>query len=186
MTFDLAEVRRFTEELDVRLNRCDNGEGTECTNLDGTLQEYAILCRDFTEQVREWRRAIFYGRAAFDPEVEYLWLSQGFELHRRASELWDKGQDRQYDCFVLENGAPLGAAIWQLERVLRHWTPPERALSPAARHGISIPADQLSEAQKRLAALPSLPATWQPADPRLQKLFQKLHPRNSQAPRAGT
>lgn len=178
MTFDLAEVRRFTDEIDVRLDQCDNGEGMECTNLDGTLQQYAILCRDFTEQVREWRRAIFYGQAAFDPEVENLWLSQGFELLRRASELWDHGQDRADDCFVLENGAPLGATLWKLERLLRSWTVPERAVSPAARHGITMPPEQLSEAHDRLAALPALPANWLPADPRLQKLYRKLQPRS--------
>src|SRR5690349_6560602 len=92
--FDLADVRRFAADIDNRLNQCDNGEGLECTNLDGTLRQYAILCRDFTEQVREWRRAIFYGRAAFDPEVEYLWLSHGFELLRRANELWTYGQEQ--------------------------------------------------------------------------------------------
>lgn len=37
-TFDLADVRRFTADLDARLDQCDNGEGMECTNFDGTLR----------------------------------------------------------------------------------------------------------------------------------------------------
>ena len=68
-TFDLADVRRFTADLDARMDQCDNGEGMECANLDGTLRQYAVLCCEFCEQVRLWGRAIFYGLAAFDPEV---------------------------------------------------------------------------------------------------------------------
>ena len=76
-TFDLAEVRNFTADLDARMNQCDNGEGMQCANLDGTLHYYAVLCCSFCVQVRHWGRAIFYGQAAFDPEVEKLWLHEG-------------------------------------------------------------------------------------------------------------
>jgi len=37
-TFDLADVRRFTADLDARMDQCDTGEGMECANLDGTLR----------------------------------------------------------------------------------------------------------------------------------------------------
>jgi hypothetical protein len=63
-TFDLADVRRFTADLDARMDQCDNGEGMECANLDGTLRRYAVLCCEFCEEVRQWGQAIFYGQAA--------------------------------------------------------------------------------------------------------------------------
>src|SRR5436189_5417802 len=86
-TFDLAEVRGFAADLEARMDRCDNGEGTECANLDGTLRHYAVLCCEFCEQCREWGRAIFAGQSAFDPEVERLWIDEGVRLYGRAQEL---------------------------------------------------------------------------------------------------
>ena len=61
-TFDLAEVRAFTADLDARMNRCDNGEGMECANLDGTLRHYAELCCQFSERVRQWGRRSSTGK----------------------------------------------------------------------------------------------------------------------------
>jgi len=178
-TFDLADVRLFVNELNARRERCDHEEGVDCSNLDGTLRSYAVICCEFCEQARRWGRAIFYGRAAFDPEIETLWLGAGRELHQQASELWLYGQEMEGDCFVLENGAPLGAALWQLERLLTMWVTPQRAIAPLARQGLpSIAADQ---AQERIAALPKRPATWQPSDRRQNQLFRKL--RHSIVPR---
>lgn len=54
-TFDLAEVRDFAADLDARLHRCENGEGTECANLDSALRQYAVLCCEFCERVRQSR-----------------------------------------------------------------------------------------------------------------------------------
>lgn len=173
-TFDLADVRRFTAELDARMSQCDNGEGMECANIDGTLRHYAELCCEFCQRVRQWGRAIFYGQAAFDPEVEKLWLDEGVELHRRASGLWSHGQELQGECFVLENGAALGSALWRLERLLSSWVTPQPAVAPLARHGLALAEDAEGEARKRVAALPSLPADWQPMDPRRRLLFNKL------------
>jgi hypothetical protein len=173
-TFDLAEVRAFTADLDARMNKCDNGEGMECANVDGTLRQYAVLCCDFCEQVQLWGRAIFYGQAAFDPAVEKLWLDEGIQLYRRASALWTYGQEMQGRCFVLENGAALGSALWRLERLLTSWVTPKPALAPLARHGVTWTPAAKQEAQKRVNALSPLPADWQPTDPRRRPLFQKL------------
>jgi hypothetical protein len=173
-TFDLAEVRRFTADLDARMTACDNGEGMHCANLDDTLRHYAVLCCQFTEKVREWGRAIFYGQAAFDPAVEEHWHVEGSELLQRASELWAYGQDMHGECFVLEHGAPLGAALWRLERLLTSWVTPKRAVAPLARHGMPLTDAAKDEAQKRLEALPPLPADWQPFNPRRRPLFHKL------------
>ena len=48
-TFDLGDVRRFTADLDARMDQCDNGEGIEFADLDGTLRHYAVLCCEFCE-----------------------------------------------------------------------------------------------------------------------------------------
>jgi len=176
-TFDLADVRRFTADLDARMDQCDNGEGMECANLDGTLRHFAGLCHEFYERVRQWGQAIFYGKAAFDPEVEKLWLNEGTELFRRASDLWAYGKENQGECFVLQNGAALGSALWQLERLLTGWVPPKLAVAPLARQGAALTLAGREEVQKRVDALPPLPASWQPADPRRQTLYKKLQRR---------
>lgn len=173
-TFDLADVRRFTADLTARLERCDNGEGMECANLDGTLRNYAVLCCEFCERVRQWGRAIFYGQAAFDPEVERLWLDEGMELYRRANALWANGQEIEGECFVLQNGAALGSALWRLERLLATWVTPKRAIAPLARYGVAQSEAAKVEAQERIASLAPLAADWQPTDPRRQPLFRKL------------
>src|SRR5438445_8244458 len=114
-TFDLAEVRRFATDLDARMARCDSGEGMECANLDAALRWYAALCCEFCEQARHWGHAIFSGQAAFDPEVEQVWLDAGRRLYDRARELWSYGQKQaEGPCYVLEGGAVLGSALWYL------------------------------------------------------------------------
>lgn len=160
-----------------RMDRCDNGEGMECADLDDSLRQYALLCYDFCEKVRQWGRAVFYGQAAFDPEVEKLWLEEGHELYRRASELWTSGQDLQGECFVLENGAALGSALWRLERLLVAWVTPQPAVAPLARHGVPAAEGVKEEVQKRMAALVPLPPDWQPSDLRRRPLVKKLRRR---------
>jgi hypothetical protein len=178
-TFDLAEVRRFTADLDARMNQCDNGEGMECANLDDTLRHYAELCCEFHERVRQWGQAIFYGQAAFDPQVEKLWLDEGTELSRRAHELWTHGEEVKGNCFVLESGAQLGSALWQLQRLLSGWVSPKPAIAPLARHGIARTPAAKDETRQRIAALPPLPADWQPVDARQRTLFKKLQNRRN-------
>ena len=171
-TFDLTEVRKFTERLDARREQCDHAEGTECANLDGTLLNYAKLCHHYTESVRQWGRAIFYGNASFDPQVEDHFFSFGLDLYDRASDLWSHGQEMQGDCFVLEGGAPLGAALWQLQLLLKTWITPQLAVAPLAR--IGLPPDARDEVQSRLDALPKLPFDWRPVDERQARLYRKL------------
>lgn len=166
-TFDLADVRRFTADLGARLDQCDNGEGMYCANLDATLGHYALLCCEFRERVRQWGLAIFYGQAAFDPEVERLWLDEGIQLYRRAIDLWGYGQEKHGECFALQNGAALGSALWRLERLLSTWVTPRPANAPLAGHGVALTQAEKEEAQNRVDALPPLAADWQPTDLRL-------------------
>jgi hypothetical protein len=151
--FDLAEVRTFTADLDARLARCDNGEGVECANLDGTLQHYAKLCCEFCEAVRAWGRAIFAGRAAFDPEVERLWLQEGYRLHSRALGWHAYGQKAQEPCYILYGEAVLRSAVWDLHHLLTSWVTPKLAVGPAARH-LPLESEAAAEAQHRIDALP--------------------------------
>ncbi|HQZ69618.1 MAG TPA: hypothetical protein PLY87_31250, partial [Planctomycetaceae bacterium] len=164
---------------DARMDRCDNGEGMECANLDGTLRHYAVVCCEFCERVRQWGRAIFYGQAAFDPEVENLWLDEGVELYRRASGLWEYRQELEGECFVVQNGAALGSALWRLELLLTSWVTPKLTIAPLARHGVALTPAATEEVQKRVDALPPLPGNWQPTDPRQRTLFKKLQNRRS-------
>src|SRR5205085_1066094 len=96
------------------------------------------------------------------------------ELHRRASDLWAYGQEKQGECFALQNGAALGSAVWRLERLLFAWVTPKPAIAPLARHGVALTPATKVEVQKRIDALPPLPGNWQPTDPRRRTLFRKL------------
>lgn len=179
ISFELPEVRRFTDALDARMNECDNGEGMDCANLDGSLRHYAGLCFEFCENVRQWGRAVFYGQVAFDSAVEELWLDEGVELYRRASQLWSYGQNQQGECFILDNGAALGSSLWQLERLLRGWVSPKPATSSLARNGVTGTPAAKEQIQKNIDALQPLPADWQPIDPRRRPLFNKVRNRRN-------
>lgn len=170
--FDLAEVRRFIADVESRLDQCDHGEGTVCATLDLTLRFYAELCCEFCERVREWGRAVFHGKAAFDPEVERLWLEQGLELYRRACNLWSHAQKMEGECFELEGGSALGSALFHLDRLLFPWVSPKLAVAPLARRGMGISEAEKEEIQKRIEALPPLPQDWEPTDPRQKRLYK--------------
>ncbi len=126
----LPKYVAFTADLDARMKECESGEGMQCANLDDTLRHYAELCCRFSEGVRQWGLAIFYGRVAFDPEVETLLFGGADELYHRASQMWEYGQGLQGECFVLENGAALGSALWRLDRLLSAWVTPKPATAP--------------------------------------------------------
>ena len=172
-TFDLAEVRAFTADLDARMKECESGEGMQCANLDDTLRHYAELCCRFSEGVRQWGLAIFYGRVAFDPEVETLLFGGADELYHRASQMWEYGQGLQGECFVLENGAALGSALWRLDRLLSAWVTPKPATAPLARNGFQLAPNAKDEVQRRVDTLPPLPVDWRPDDPGRRALLKK-------------
>ena len=68
-TFDMAEVREFTNDVWSRMDQCDNGEGMQCANLDDTLRRYATLCREFHERVRQWGRAVLRAEWRLIPQL---------------------------------------------------------------------------------------------------------------------
>lgn len=170
-TFDLAEVRNFAADLDARMERCDNGEGMECSNLDDTLRHHATLCCELLEGVRRWGRSVFSGRVAFDPEVERVWLEEGGRLYRRAYQMWAEGQKAEVPCGVLDGQTILHSALWNLSQLLSNWETPKLAVGPSARQGLPLAPSAAEEARRRIASLPALPANWQPTDPRLKRQF---------------
>jgi hypothetical protein len=175
-TFDVAEVRDFAADLGARMDRCDNGEGMQCANLDGALRHYALLCHEFSENVRRWGREVFAGRVAFDPEVEPVWRTEAVRLYARAMALCAAGQQAGTEgmCYVLDGQAALGAALWELYPLAYRWVTPELAVGPSARQGLPLEPAAAEEVRRRIASLPPLPADWQPDNERLQKWLRKL------------
>lgn len=172
--FDLVEVRNFAANLDARIEQCDNGEGMECANLDATLQQYAKLCCELRDKVREWGRAVFTGRVAFDPEVEQVWMDECFQLYVRAAEMASHGLKAESSCWVLDGQGQLQAALWGLYQLLNPWVTPHLAVGPSARQRAALSQAATDEARRRIEALPRLPADWRPDDPRQRSLYRKL------------
>lgn len=173
-TFDLIEVRDFVADLDARMRRCDNGEGMECATLEASLRHHATLCCEFRESVRQWGRAVFAGRVAFDAAVERIWREEGLRLFRHAVEMLADGQKAEVPCYVLESQGILQAALWQLHELLADWVTPQLAVGPAARQGLPLDPTAAEKARALLSALPPLPADWQPADPRQRVQYKRL------------
>jgi len=176
-TFDIADIRGFAADLDERMNRCDNGEGMECADLDGTLRHYAALCRELRKNIRSWGRAVFTGRIAFDPEVEKVFRDEGKQLYSRAVQLLDFGDRAEGVCYMLDGQIFLRAALFDLQKLLNHWVTPQLAIGPSARQKNTLTPEQVAEARRRIAALPPLPADWEPTDPRLKMRINKLRKR---------
>ena len=171
-TFDLAEVRSFTADLENRLTRCDNGEGMECATLDAALQHYAETCCRFAEEVRRWGRGVFSGQVAFDPETEDAWRTEGARLLSRSKEMLAHSHRAEVFCYMLDSKACLGNALWNLDRLLSRWVSPRLSVGPSARLGSTLGPSESTDSQ--LASLRPLPADWQPDDPRHQGLYRKL------------
>ncbi len=173
-TFELDEVRGFAAELDTRLDQCDNGEGMECATLDAALKRYAQLCCEFREGVRQWGRAVFSGRVAFDPEVEFAWRDGGWKLYLRALDMWNHGQKSDLPCNNLEAQIVLQAALWDLYRLLNRWVTPKLAVGPSARQAAALDPAKADEVRRQIESLRPLPPGWQPDDPHQRAIFRKL------------
>ncbi len=185
-TFDLVEVREFTATIDARLKQCDNGEGTVCATLEESLRHYAGLCDEFREGVRAWGRAVFSGLVVFDPEVERLVLVEGKRLldqtvakadHAGAMEsnhtqLTDSGC-----CYVLDGLPTLRSALRKLSQFFDPWVTPGLSVGPAARVRRHHTTEQFEAIRLRLAAMPPLPADWQPDDPEQRRALQRIRDR---------
>jgi hypothetical protein len=178
-TFDLAEVRGFVTALDSQMERCDNGEGMACANLDDALRHYAALCCELREGVRQWGREVFAGRVAFDPEVERVWRTESTRLYDRAVEMLAYGRKAEIACYHLDGRAALRSALWDLHQLLDGWVTPKLAVGPSARRGRPLGPAAAEDARRRMDALPPLPADWRPADPRQGRQYDRLRQQRS-------
>jgi hypothetical protein len=173
-TFDLTDVHQFTADIGIRIERCFNGERTGCAALDDALKSDAILCREFVDGVRQWKDAVFCGRAEFDPEVEAVLKDEGRRLHARALDRYLHGRQSAASCDPLENLDAVAAALRELERLLAVWVTPKLAVGPSARRRF-LPGQTASEEEiQQIGSLPPLPANWEPVDPGQRAIFEKL------------
>lgn len=152
-TFDLAEVRTFTADIDARLKKCDNGEGMGCSSIEGSLRHYATECRAFRAGVCNWALAVFGGRVAFDAEVEEFVLSEGRRLLGRAVAKADYADRMEHGCYMLEGRIDLRDALKDLARLLNPWVRPQLSVGPAARCKLILSTEQKQEINSRIATL---------------------------------
>ena len=170
-TLDLVAVRRFTEDLNERLRRCDHGEGMICSNLDESINHYVQLCGELRAYINQWARAIFTGQASFDPEVEELLKQEVRHLLHRSKQIAARGRAMDGQCYVLQGLNPLHCYIADLDYLLENWVSPRLAVSPAPRMRLSQAVEQ--QVNERLGKLSALPADWRPSDPEQAAFFQK-------------
>lgn len=173
-TFELNDVRAFADELDADIARCESGEGLECTSLEMVLEYYAGLCCKYVDAVRAWGRAVFAGRVAFDNEAERILRAEGQRLYSQAAEMTAYSRQAERECYELEGCRRLEAALWHMQGLLENWVTPKLAVGPTARQGLPLGPAEAEEARRRIAALPPLPADWEPTDPRLRAMHRKL------------
>lgn len=173
-TFDLAEVRNFTADISTRMNGCEIDEGTQCATLDAILRRHAEVCREFCDQVRQWRDAVFAGRVEFDPEVERVWREEGARVHSQAMWAWECGRGAEGRCYDLEGQDVLRDAMGDLDRLLGRWVSPRLAVGPAGRLGLIPGYQPTEEGRQRVASLPPFPAGCEPDDRERQAIRREL------------
>ncbi len=169
--FDIPQVEEFTRGLIFNMDQCDNGDGSQCTTIDLGLRNYGSLCQTYCESVRRWGRAVFTGAEVFDPGVQTLLSVSGHQLLARARVILARGNEYEDVCEPLQNKPFLEGQIQVLERLLKGWVTPARSVGPAAHYQIEETAAE--KIKSDIAALPQLPAGWQPADPRQKAILQR-------------
>ncbi len=170
-TLDLHTVLRFAGDLNARLQRCENGEGIECSSLDARINYYVQLCSELREYVNQWARAVFTGRIPFDPEVDKLLNEESKRLLHRAADTAARGRAMNGLCFVLQGLDALHYHLADFHFLLENWVSPRLAVSPAPR--VKLPDAAKQQIRERLDKLPALPSDWRPTDARQLALFKK-------------
>lgn len=170
-TLDLAAVRRFTDDLNEQVRRCENGEGMICSNLDESISHYVHLCLQLRRFINEWARAVFSGEIEFDPEVDALLNSEARRLLRRAKRVAARGRAMDGECFELGDLDDLHYQVADFDYLIENWVKPRLAIAPSPR--IPIPEAAATEIAERLRKLAPLPSGWRPTDPDQLIFFQK-------------
>jgi hypothetical protein len=171
-TLDLHAVRRFTDDLNDRLRRCDNGEGIICNTLEESINHYVQMCRELRAYINAWARSIFTKQVPFDPEVEKVLKEEVRHLLKRAKEVAARGRAMDGYCFILQGLNLLHCHIADFDYLLENWVSPQPAIAPAPRVQWTKAAER--EISERLQTLPPLPSDWQPTNPEQLAVFRKL------------
>lgn len=171
MTFDLNEVQEYANDLTRRMEECRNGEGNRCATLDDAVSHHARLARELIGQIRDWADKVFYGEVAFDQGVESILLDQAARLLGRIRVLNRRAEPMLDACFEFDKWNLLQSMTNRLDRLVAHWISPSRAVSPSARIRIPIDSPRGRAIAERLAALPPLPADWEPEDEEQRKFY---------------
>jgi hypothetical protein len=167
-TFDLPAVRRFADDLNIRLAGC-NGNGKVCATLDETIKCHFELCSELRDNINRWARAVFAGQAPFDPAVEALFQDEMRRVLLNAEPLLDQGRALCEACYELVWLPALVHHVADLSHLAANWVSPQLAVGPAARVTPGEAAGQ--QIRERLATLKPLPAAWCPKDPAQAALF---------------
>lgn len=162
VSLDLSAVRRFTEDLNEQLRRCDNGEGMICSNLEESINHYVRLCGELRAYVNHWARAVFTGRLTFDRAVEDLLKEEIRRLLSRSKQVAARGRALDGQCYLLQGLNPLHCHIADFDYLLENWVSPRLAVSPAPRMSLSQAAEQ--QVLERLGKLSALASAGQPND----------------------
>ena len=170
-TLDLTAVRRFTEDLNDRLRRCDNGEGIICSSLDESINHYVHLCEELRAYVNQWARAVFEGQVAFEQAVEALLKEETRRLLQRSKQVAARGRAMDGECYVLQGLNSLHRHIADFDYLLENWVSPRLAVSPTPRVQLSHAVER--QVLERLGKLSALPADWRPADAEQLRFFEK-------------
>ena len=171
LTLDLPSVRRFTEDLQNRVLRCENGEGMVCSNLEESIQCYIRICNQLRWYINGWARAVFTGEVPFDPAVEMLLKESGRVVLRRAKQTAAQGRAMLCFCFELKDLDRLHFHIADFDYLLENWVSPRLATAPGAR--VNVPDAAAQEIIQSLGTLPGLPDDWVPSDPIQLDLFRE-------------
>lgn len=170
-TVDLPAARRFTDDLNERLRRCDNGEGMICSNLEESINHYVQLCGELRAYVNQWARAIFTRQVTFDQAVEDLLKDEIRLVLHRSKQVAARGRAMDGQCYVLQGLNPLHCHIADFDYLLENWVSPRPAVSPTPRVRLSQEVEY--KVNERLGELSALPADWRPSDPEQLAFFER-------------
>src|SRR5271155_4172990 len=124
-TFEFTQVKEIADDLNAKLDQCENGEGNQCYTIDTTLNYCADRCCEFADAVRKWGREVFAGHVVFDSEAEQQWKTELLRLYNRAVKLVALGTQAETECFVLGGKQKLQAALWNLNQLIAGWITPK-------------------------------------------------------------
>ena len=157
------------------LDEADAGAATGLGGPDaraasgGGMGRLAEQCAECREGIRAWMLSVFYGRAEPDAGTDRAWKAKAQGLRHRAEEMLAS-------VGLSEDRASLETALAGLRGLLDHWLDGKRAVGPGPRLGLRLLSPEAAaEFDKRLKALPLLPADKEPATEEQKMPWRKPH-----------